>query len=235
MKKTIFALGMLCMAISIAAQSITSTSRIVIEAAGQPDKMVDFVLSSSFSDGFDNTWDAVAANPGGIYVYGGERYTTWASNAYTANLAVGFKATTGITDYTLRFENFKGTEYTLVDMVDYQVITVNASTSDYSFSVTSAQAASGATINDRFVINYPLPSGQLETCFTGTVLQINNNPIFGKIYVKWKSSGTDRVVELDRSAPSIDFTEARFGSATNYTIEFGSGANKHAFNVTVTR
>ncbi len=164
-----------------------------------------------------------------LYVLKG---TTKLQSATAANLddvKVGLK-TNGSNQYTITVSEVAGSQ--TLYLYDKEELTGYALTegAEYTFTATA-----NSTDEDRFYLTKTLPDlGQLETCFTGTVLQINNNPYPGKIHVKWKS-GTDRDLEIDRSVTSIDFTEARFGTATNYTIEFGSGANKHAFNVTVTR
>lgn len=223
MKKIAFLVSLLCLTLSVAAQSITGTSRIVLKHTGQPDMKVDFILSSSFSDGFDNTWDAEAANPGGIYVYyGGERYTTWASNGYTEGLAIGFATyNDDNTAYTLSFENFDGATYKLYDVVAGEEILVNGSTPDYVFTA----SPKNTTFNDRFVLNVSVDTGNLETCFTGTELQITNNPFYGKITVK--TGGGSTVKQYEYGTSSIDFNEKSGGSyiytdGTEYTVYFGS-------------
>ena len=211
--------------VSVWAITPTGTSRIILKTAGQPDKEVSFILHSSFSDGFDNTYDAEAANPGGIYVYyGGERYTTWASNAYSASLHVGFATGTN-TSYTLSFASWSGTTYKLYDMVEGEIIDVNASTPDYSFTATA-----NTTYNDRFLINYPFtPSGNLETCFTGTELQITNNPIFGNIVVT-RVSDSKQMDKKPYGTTSINMSSYAKGE---YLVEFGKGSSKRAFIVEV--
>lgn len=203
----------------------TGTSRIILKTAGQPNKEVNFILHSSFSDGFDNTWDAEAANPGGIYVYyGGERYTTWASNAYSASLPVGFATGTN-TSYTLSFANWSGVAYKLYDMEEGEIIDVNGSTPDYNFTATA-----NTTFNSRFLINYPFsPAGNLETCFTGTELQITNNPIFGNIVVT-RMSDSKQMDKKPYGTSSIDMSAYTAG---NYLVEFGKGASKRSFIVEV--
>ena len=224
MKKIAFIVSLLCLTLSVAAQSITSTSRIVLKHTGESNKMVDFILSSSFSDGFDNTWDAEAANPGGIYVYyGGERYTTWASNGYTEGLAIGFATyNDDNTAYTLSFGNFDGVTYKLFDTEADEVIEINGSTPDYVFTA----SPKNTTFNDRFVLNVSVDAGNLETCFTGTELQITNNPYYGKITVK--TSGGSTVKQYAYGTSSINFNETDGGgdyiysNNTEYTVNFGT-------------
>lgn len=224
MKKIAFIVSLLCLTLSVTAQSITSTSRIVLKHTGQPNQALNFILSSSFSDGFDNTWDAVAVNPGGVYVYDGEeRYTTWASNAYSANLPVGFATyNDDNTSYTLSFENFEGVTYKLFDTEADEVIEINGSTPDYVFTA----SPKNTTFNERFLINVPVDTDPLETCFTGTELQITNNPFYGKITVK--TGGGSTVKQYAYGTSSIDFNETDGGgdyiysNNTEYTVSFGT-------------
>ena len=209
---------------------IKGTSVITLSCAGEPDAQVSFLISTSFSDAYDNTWDAEAANPGGIYVYsGGERYTTWASNGYTAGLKIGFASVAGKTNYTLKFSNWDGVSYDLYDYETGTVINVNSgSVGDYEFTATA-----GTTFNDRFALNLSIPSGNLTTCFTGTELQITNNPIFGKIVVKRKSDGV-KVHEYSFGTTSITMNTSTGYSDGDYIVEFGSGTSgQRSFVVTV--
>lgn len=170
MKKIVFLASLMCATMVMAAPSITSTSQIDLSTAGQTDKYVRFVLSSSFSDAFDNTWDTPAPNESGIYVlYNSERFTGWASNQYSENLALGFY-TGENTSYTLKFSNFKGESYEIYDRVENKMITVNASTEDYNFTIDESQKNS--QINDRFVINIKVDP---SLCFNYNVLEINGH------------------------------------------------------------
>ena len=152
MKKIVFLVSLMCATMAMAAPSITATSQIDLSTAGQTDKYVRFVLSSSFSNGFDNTWDTPAANESGIYVYyNNARYTGWASNEYSENLPLGFYSCEN-TAYTLKFSSFTGTSYEIYDRVEDYTITVNGSTADYNFTIDESEK--NMAINDRFVINY---------------------------------------------------------------------------------
>ena len=152
MKKIAFLMCAMCLSLAMSAQSITSVSLITLSSAGQPDKELGMLMSSSFSDGFDNSWDAQSINESGIYVYyQGARYTTWASNAYSQNLPIGFYSCDN-NDYTLKFSGFSGEEYQIYDLVANQTINVNAATPNYDFSISDDKK--GIAINDRFIINY---------------------------------------------------------------------------------
>ena len=163
MKKTVFLVSLLCITIAASAQSITGTSIINLSTTGQPDKELGMILSPSLSDGFDNSWDAYAANESGIYVYsGGQKFTTWASNQYTASLPLGFY-TGENTSYALKFSNFSGTAYTIYDRVADKTISVASSTNiqingvdadpanQYTFTID--ESLKNSQINDRFIIN----------------------------------------------------------------------------------
>jgi len=168
-----------------------------------------------------------------LYVLKG---TTKLQSATAANLddvKVGLK-TNGSTTYTIDVSEVEGTKK--LYLYDKEELTGYALTDGASYTF---EAEKNTTIEDRFYLTKTLPDlGQLATCFTGTVLQINNNPYPGAIHVKWNNGSTNKDESVDREAPSIDFTNSKFKSTTSttvYTIEFGKGDSKHAFNVTVTR
>lgn len=223
MKKIVFLVSLTFVALSVAAQSITSTSRIVLSHSGQSDKQVNMLLSSSFSDAFDNTWDAVAANTGGIYVYyENERYSTWASNKYSENLAIGFGTynDAGNLNYTLKFQNFKGAEYTLYDRKTGTTINVNASTPDYDFTV-DAEDNNNPLITNRFILNNA--GGDLAACFIGNHLTISNNPYStGKIVV-YDETGAKVGDAYSGLLTDIDLTSLTAGK--NYTVKFFATAD----------
>jgi len=199
MKKILFLASLMCATIAMAAPTITGTSQIDLSSAGQTDKYVRFIISPSFSDGFDNSYDAQAANENGIYVYGnGNRYTMWASNAYTAFLPLGFY-TCENTAYTLKFSNFTGTSYEIYDRVENYTITVNGSTPNYDFTIDESEKNS--QINDRFIINYNSASFVASVTtnedgwasFTDQVAGRDVAPVYSsglKVY-KGKVNGTD--------------------------------------------
>ena len=222
MKKIAFLVSMMFVTIAVAAQPvITGTSRIVLSTAGQPDKQVNFILSASFSDAWDNTWDAEAANPGGIYVFAnGERYTTWATNAYSENLAIGF-ASCDNSDYTLKFQNFNGVAYTIYDRVARETINVNGSTPDYLFTIDNADK--NQSLNDRFVINYDADG--LDVCFIDNKLTINSNPFTEPIVIKDANGDEIAGSPFAASTPLVDMT-AIGAAGDRFTVEFAGGARK---------
>ena len=157
MKKIALFICMACVAMGMSAQTITSRSRIWLKSAGETDKDVRLLVSSSFSNDWDNTWDATPAQDGGIYVYyQGAKFSIWASNEYSENLALAFDANNN-TSYTLSFASFMGQTYKIKDLVADQEFEVNASTPDYVFTIDAT--LKNTSILDRFVINYnPAPA-----------------------------------------------------------------------------
>lgn len=225
-------LMLLAMAATINAMAVTYTAKAKVTLSSGSGYFFDLMLSESAEYGAltgsvmyeDGEQPYIA-----LYVIKGSEKLQIARSSNLDDVKVGLK-TNGSTSYTITVSEVEGSQ--TLYLYDEEELTGYALTGGASYTF---EAPASSTITDRFYLTKTLPDlGQLETCFTGTVLQINNNPYPGKIHVKWKS-GTERDLEIDRSVTSIDFTEARFGTATNYTIEFGSGANKHAFNVTVTR
>ena len=216
MKKIVFLVSLTLVTLSMfAAPVITGKSRIALQEEGQSDKYVLFVLSDDFSDGYDNTYDAASANPGtGIYVLvNDDEYTSWASNKYSANLALGFVATKSGT-HTLKFDKFDGAEYKIYDRVADKTITVNGSTSSYEFTVDAA-----GTYNSRFVINYN--PNNLAVCFIDNVLEISSNPFDAPIKIIGANGSKEVAV-----APTPQNISLNDSVAGNYTVEFNGGARK---------
>ena len=202
-------------------------SLITLSSAGQPDKELGILISPSFSDGFDNSWDAQAANESGIYVYyQGARYTTWASNEYSTNLPLGFY-TCANTAYTLKFSGFSGSEYSIYDKVADQTIVVNGSTPNYDFTIDAADVNSA--INDRFVINYVAPT--YETSVTTNAYgwasfsyASDVEPLDGSLKV-YKGAISDETLNLTE----VDYVKAVQGvmiygePSTTYYFAVGNG------------
>ena len=222
MKKIAFLVSLMFVTITMAAQAITGTSRIILSTDGQPDAQVNLLLSASFSDAFDNTWDAENANPStGIYVVKNEKqFTTWASNEYTTNLALGFGAGEN-TSYTLKFTSFSGTEYTIYDRATGTTIDVNGTTPNYDFTI--AAGDKNSAINNRFVINYV--SGGLDVCFIDNKLQINDNPYLETIVIKDANGAEIAGSPFASYTTVVDFST--IGAAGDrFTVEFAGGARK---------
>lgn len=222
MKKIVFLVSLMFVTITMAAQAITGTSRIILSTDGQPDAQVNILLSASFSDAFDNTWDAVNANPStGIYVVvDAEQFTTWASNAYSTNLALGFGTGENIA-YTLKFTNFSGTEYSIYDRATGTTVDVNGSTPNYDFTI--AAGDKNSAINNRFVINHV--SGGLDVCFIDNKLQINDNPYTETIVIK--DANGDEIAGSPFAANTLLVDFSTIGAAGDrFTVEFADGARK---------
>lgn len=224
MKKSLFLAALLFVTLMSQAQSITGSSQITLSTAGEPNKIVRFVISSSFSDAFDTDYDALAKNPGGIYVYSnGERYTYWASNGYSENLALGF-ATVGNKDYTLSFSNFTGESYKIRDLFTGTDIIVNGSTPDYNFSIEDAEK--NTTINNRFMINYNAEG--LAVCFINNKLTINDNPFPEEIVIETIDGTPIAGSPFDASTTLVDFTS--IGAAGDrFVVKFHNGDKKLIF------
>ena len=167
-----------------------------------------------------------------LYVINGSEKLQSAKATSFEGVRVGLK-TNGSTSYTITVSEVEGSK--TLYLYDEEELTGYALTGGASYTF---EAPASSTITDRFYLTKTLPDlGKLETCFTGTVLQINNNPYPGTIHVKWYNGSTNKDESVDRETSSIDFTNSKFKSSTSttvYTIEFGKGDSKHAFNVTVT-
>lgn len=237
MKKIAFLVSLAFVTLSVVAQDpvITSTSSIILD--GQTDVLqVNFAISDSWSDGFDNTWDAVNSNPGtGIYVVvNDDEYTTWASNKYSTNLALGFvAAATG--SHKLQFANFSGVSYKIYDREEGKTIEVLGNNSikiDGEAATEYAFTAAAGAHNNRFVINYN--ANELDVCFIDNVLQISSNPYDNPIIISSPNGKKEVAV-----APTPQNISLNDSTAGNYTVEFGpvvnaeTGAHQRKFVVVV--
>ncbi len=175
MKKITLIAGFLSLVLNaVAAVTPTGKLNIALNSAGQEEKVLRLRQHASFSDAFDNTWDAEAVTDGGIYVlYGGDHYTTWASNQFV-NLPVGFGAIED-NDYTITFSNFAGEEISFKDLVTGdEIILSSATTYPYVYNFSISDAQKNSAINDRFVIGMTPPPTQ-SICFYNNILEIDGH------------------------------------------------------------
>ena len=161
-----------------------------------------------------------------LYVLDGATKLQIARASDFSGVKVGLM-TDASTSYTLDVSLVEGTE--TMYLYDMEAGAAYALTKGASYDFT---ATANSTIEDRFVLNLPVPAGNLETCFTGTELQITNNPIFGKIVVKRKSDKST-VHEYEFGTSSITMNTSTGYADGDYIVEFGSGASQRSFIVTV--
>lgn len=206
------------MALSVNAVSYTAKAKLTLTSGNS--NTCNLMLSESSSYGeldgsVMNMEDRVVA----LYVLKDETKLQIARTSDFTNVKVGL-ITDGSTSYTIDVSEVEGSEtLNLYDTEtgDVYPLTLGAS---YSFTATAS-----STIEDRFVLKMPVDVGNLETCFTGTELQITNNPFYGKITVK--TGGGSTVKQYEYGTSSIDFNETSGGSyiytdGTEYTVYFGS-------------
>ena len=134
------------------------------------------------------------------------------------------------TSYTLSVSSVDGTPLKLYDKETGAIYELTDGAT-YNFTATA-----NSTINDRFVLNIDVDTEPLETCFTGTELNIIHNPYFGKIVVK--DGGGSTIKSYDYGTSSINFNEKNakgyyyYTNGADYTVSFGGA---RAFIVTVKR
>lgn len=228
-------LMLLAMAATINAMAVTYTAKAKVTLSSGSGYFFDLMLSESAEYGAltgsvmyeDGEQPYIA-----LYVIKGSEKLQIARSSNLDDVKVGLK-TNGSTSYTITVSEVAGSD--LLYLYDKEELTGYALTDGASYTF---EAPASSTITDRFYLTKSVKDlGQLETCFTGTVLQINNNPYPGAIHVKWYNGSTNKDESVDRETSSIDFTNSKYKSSTSttvYTIEFGKGDSKHAFNVTVT-
>ena len=229
MKKISLIAGLVCLSLNaMAAVTPTGKLNIALSTAGQEDKVLRLRQHSSFSDEFDNTWDAESPQDGGVYVLSGTKhYSTWASNQFV-NLPIGFGAVNN-TAYKLIFSNFGGETIKVKDLVTDVEFEISSSTTlPYQYDFTIDESLKNTAINDRFVINYV---SNPSICFNNNKLEINdyngkslvikqgaseivNIPSLGTTYQKDLGAYTGRlVVTLDGKDYQIDVNP----TVTSYT------------------
>lgn len=187
---------------------------------------------------------ANASNPEDVNIYAvdpstSNKYSSY-GDAVLTSIPLGIitsKEAESKQNYTIHFTVDVSTE--TLKLVDLVACTVTDITNGghYDFSVTSANApafveGTYSTIADRFVINFPVATGNLETCFTGEELQITNNPFLGKVIIT--NNSTSAVHEYAyKASDTIDMSEPGEYPDGDYTVQVGSGVNIRKFIVTV--
>lgn len=208
----------------------TEKAYVQIRLAGASGSYQDLILveddeyTSAFESGVDTENMMALANSKSVLIYAlqGSTYCEWVVTNSLANLAVGFTTNMVDENYTLTFSDKSGTSIKLYDTDTDAVLDLDAVT-NYAFSVEPGQVGQKQVL-DRFVVNVPVDEGNLETCFTGTELQITNNPYYGKIVVK-DGGGTTKET-FAYGTTSIDFNKKVdesyiYTDGTEYTVSFG--------------
>ena len=130
----------------------------------------DNAYTNAFEAGVDVEKMMSQSNSKSLLMYGLVG-TTPCEDVVAANLDgmyLGFTTNQLDQNYTLTFIDFSGRELTLLDRVTNEVVTINASTPAYAFSVEAAQVGRVA-INDRFVIG---GTPVVSFCFNYNVLEV---------------------------------------------------------------
>lgn len=133
----------------------------------------DDSYTNAYEDGSDTEKIMYQANSRSVLIYGivGTIPCGDVAALNLDGLYVGFKTNQVDQNYTLTFSNFSGRELSLLDRVTNEVITINASTPAYNFSVEAAQVGRVA-IDDRFVIG---GTPVVSLCFNYNILEINGH------------------------------------------------------------
>lgn len=222
----------------------TEKAYVQIRLTGESGQYSDLFLTeddeytSAFESGADIEKMMSLANSKSVLIYA-KQGSVYCEEVWTnslKDLKVGFTTNMVDENYTLTFKDKSGASIKLYDYVTGSVIDLDAVTS-YNFSVDGSLVGQ-KEVWDRFVVNVNgAGEGNLETCFTGTELEIKNNPYFGKIVVKKTSDGST-VKSYVYGTDTINFNEKDgsgyyiYKDATDYTVSFGDA---RAFIVTVKR
>lgn len=219
MRKFLVLLLGITMASSVYAVSYTAKAKLTLTSADS--YTCDLMLSESGEYGaldgsVMNMEDRVVA----LYVLKGSTKLQIARTSDFTEVKVGL-LTNSSTSYTIDVSEVEGSE--TLRLYDSETGEVHPLTLGASFSFT---ATASSTIEDRFVLKVPVDTDPLETCFTGTELQIKSNPYYGKITVK--TSGGSTVKQYAYGTSSINFNETDGGgdyiysNNTEYTVSFGT-------------
>lgn len=241
MKKLIVSMFLVAFSVTVMATKITDV-RITLSGSNPTYSLstvrliADDARTAEAEGGYDAPCMMSLSNDNSTLIYGmigSSEYSTVATNDLTGQY-VGFTTNNVDDDYSLTFSDFSGDAFYLYDLVAGEKITVNGSTPVYNFSATSGRVA----VTDRFIINLDVDEGNLETCFTGTELNITNNPYWNSTIVVKDGGGTTKGT-YDYGTSTIDFNEKDgsgnniYANNTEYTVYFDKG--NRAFIVKVKR
>lgn len=222
MKKVMMMLLLIAATITAHAQTLTAKAKITLTStSGYSCELMlsEYASAGALNGSVMNMDDRVVA----LYVLNGTTKLQIANAADFSDVPVGL-ITDASTTYSLDVSLVDGQTLYLYDLLEEEGY---ALTEGAHYSIT---ADASATIEDRFYLTKVLPEPtKLETCFNGTVLYITNNPIYGKITVTRKKDSTTR--EYARTTSQINLSAYSNGEVFN--IQFGTGAKKRSFNVTV--
>lgn len=196
MKKTL--ISAIAIAMSVTAMA-TETAYVQIKLTGETGGASSVFLTED--DAYTNAFEPSAdvekmmsqANSKSVLLYGFVG-TLPCEDVVTNNLdglAIGLKTNQEAQNYTMTFIDFSGRELSLLDRVTNEVITINASTPAYNFSVEAAQVGRVA-IDDRFVIG---GTPVVSFCFNYNILEINGHK-GESLIVKQGESEIDKVATL---------------------------------------
>lgn len=222
----------------------TETAYVQVRLSGESGQYQDLTLTeddsytSAYESGVDIENMMVLANSKSVLIYAkqGSINCEGVVTNSLAGLEIGFTTNMIDENYTLTFSDKSGGSIKLYDLVAGSTIDLGA-VSSYDFSVEAGQVGQKQVL-DRFVINLDVDEGNLETCFTGTELNITNNPYWYSTIVVKDGGGTTKGT-YDYGTSSIDFNEKDgsgnniYANNTEYTVYFDKG--NHAFIVKVKR
>lgn len=234
MRKIMLMLLVIAAAMNAMAVDYTAKVKVTLSSGSGYEQPMWLSESPSFGSSLDGSPLYESPSEGlpyiALYVINGSEKLQIARTSDFKNVKVGLK-TNGSTSYTITSSEVEGSGVlNLYDMETGAVYALDGSSS-YNFTATA-----NSTINDRFVLNIDVDTEPLETCFTGTELNIIHNPYFGKIVVK--DGGGSTIKSYDYGTSSIDFNEKTakgyyyYTNGADYTVSFGGA---RAFIVTVKR
>ncbi len=221
MKKILLS-AVACMFAMFVAATETAYVRITLKSASGTNNALrlseDDANTNAFEDGADADKMMNLSNSKSVLLYAFVEDHT-CGNVVALNLdglKLGFTTNKVDDTYTLSFDQFSGRELKLYDAVKDEVITINASTPDYEFTVDASQVGQVA-IADRFSIGEPA-SLDFEICHRYGKLQIAGYD--GAVVVK-DAEGTEKINQtLNAGRAQKEITLADYiTEAGYYTVE----------------
>lgn len=189
LKQRLYLLNIVLFMSTMVCATETAYVKILLHGATNPTRSTSFLTlleddeyTSAYEDGFDATTIMMQANNLSTLIFAisnGNYLSAVATNDLSA-LQIGFVSNNVDDTYTLTFENFNGRELLLVDKVRDSIITINASTPPYEFTIPAAQVGQ-VSVLDRFVIDFTPTVYQL--CYMDGKFLVDNPNEAGTLYI----------------------------------------------------
>ena len=189
LKKKISVLTIVLLVSTMVCATETAYVKILLHGATNPTRSTSFLTlledderTTAYEDGFDASALMLQSNSFSTLFFallGGDTLAAVATNNLSS-LALGFVSNQVDNTYTLSFEDFSGADILLWDKAVDTVITVNASTPPYVFTIPATQVGR-VRVLDRFAIVAEPTAYQL--CYTYGKFVVDNPGVATSIHI----------------------------------------------------